>query len=457
MDDDASQDPRSSESGTPGQRPPASRDDDAARTSVEQAAEQPETTDSLPPLLLVVPLVVLVVLVVNTVLARQEAAQTSVRTSTPPTASVAGPLVTTTLAQAAPLPPTATATTGPTAAPTPTAAALALAAPTATPSALPTRAQPTPPPSTATPSPAPTPDPNAPLAVATTITIGQSLCDLAVDGAGRHVYVTDDGPERLLVVDPATGKQDAQFDLHDSLCSIALDERGGTVYAPTWHRAGPGRYDSSRVQAVDLATGAIKTFPDDQFPSGPTFDAAGRKLYVGDTAKPRLWVLDVPTGAPSALPVGAHVNRVAVSNGRLYLASPQDDRVVVYDLATGKVAKSLDVGQRPWGVVADPGTGGVLVSSELSGGVALIDPATNQAVRTTATGGHPRNVAVDGAHGRFYVLNTADRTVSVLAADGTLLSTSAALPGSEEPTGLAVAPQARRVFVVTKTHLYVMQ
>lgn len=467
MDEESSREPASAERGPgEGQAPASPRQDEAAREPApppesQAADEQSDVTDSLPPLLLIVPLVVLIVLVVNTVLARQEAAQTSVRTAAPPTATVAGPRITPTPAPAAPLPPTASTTTGPTAAPTSTAVALASAAtraPAAGPSPLPTRA-PTSVPSVPTPAPTATISPNAPLVVAATFTLGQALCDLAVDGAGRRLYVTDDGPERLLVLDAQTGRQTGQFDLRDSLCSVALDEQGDTVYAPTWRRAGAGKYDSSRVQAVELGSGTVRSFPDDQFPSGPFFDTASRKLYVGDTAQPRLWTLDAPTGAPSALPVGVHVNRVAVSpkNRRLYLASPQDDRVVVADPGAGTVLASLRVGQRPWGVAADPVSGAILVSSELSGGVSLIDPATDRVVRTTPTGGHPRNVAADGQRGRFYVLNAADRTVSAVAADGTLLSTSAPLPGSEEPTGLAVAPQAGRVFVVTKTHVYALQ
>jgi DNA-binding beta-propeller fold protein YncE len=73
------------------------------------------------------------------------------------------------------------------------------------------------------------------------------------------------------------------------------------------------------------------------------------------------------------------------------------------------------------------------------------------------TGSHPRNLAVDGVRGRFYVLNVGDRTVSALGADGALLGTSAALPGGEEPTGLGVAAQTGDVFVVSKTHVYVLR
>lgn len=41
-----------------------------------------------------------------------------------------------------------------------------------------------------------------PLRLAATIHMGQALCDVAVDDSGEHLYVTDDGPEQLLVLQP---------------------------------------------------------------------------------------------------------------------------------------------------------------------------------------------------------------------------------------------------------------
>jgi YVTN family beta-propeller protein len=273
------------------------------------------------------------------------------------------------------------------------------------------------------------------------------------------VYVTDGGPDQLLVLDPATRQQVGRFDLVDSLCSIALDQQSQTVYAPTWHRTGPNSYDSSRMQVVNLTTGAIQTFADSQFPTGPFFDQRKRVLYVGNTATPSLFTIDAATGTTHTITLPVKVNRVAVSsqNGDLYLASPEGDKVLVLDPTAGSVVTTLSVGQRPWAVAADPKTGRILVSSELSGGVSLIDPATNQIIRTTPTGSHPRNLAVDGVHERFYVLNTGDRTVSVLDADGRLLSTSAPLPSAEDLSGIAVASQTGQVFVVSKTHIYTLK
>lgn len=295
------------------------------------------------------------------------------------------------------------------------------------------------------------------LSVASTVTIGQSLCDLTVDSSGQHVYVSDDGAEQLLVLDLAQ-KQVKRFAMHASLCSIALDQQRQILYVPTWHRVGPNKYDSSQVQAVDVATNAVQTFADGQFPTGPYFDAQKQMLYIGNTAAPSLFTINAATGTAGTINLPFTVNREAVSsqNGDLYMASPNGNKVLVYDPATGKVVTTLSVGQAPWGVATDPKSGRVLVSSEVSGSVSLIDPATNQIVRTTPTGSHPRNLAVDSATGRFYVLNTGDRTVSAIDAGGQLLGTSKPMPDGEDLSGIAVAAQTGQVFVVSKTHIYVL-
>ena len=209
---------------------------------------------------------------------------------------------------------------------------------------------------------------------------------------------------------------------------------------------------------MDLATNAVQTFTDGQFPTGPYFDAQKQMLYIGNTAAPSLFTINAATGTAGSINLPFTVNREVTSsqNGDLYMASPNGNKVLVYDPATGKVLATLSVGQAPWGVAADPKTGRVLVSSELSGSVALIDPATNQIIRTTPTGSHPRNLAVDTANGRFYVLNTGDRTVSAIDADGRLLGTSKPMPGAEGLSGIAVASQTGQIFVVSKTHIYVL-
>lgn len=299
----------------------------------------------------------------------------------------------------------------------------------------------------------------APLQLAWSMSVGSALCDLAADDSGSHLYVADDGAEQVLVVDPAERRIVRTIDIHDSLCSIAVDQRSHTLFVPSWRRSSHGGYDRSAILTVDLASGSIRSYNDDHFPSGPYIDPRSNRLFVGNTAARTVTTIDAASGTGAELSVNARVNRIAVSptSGRLYLASPEDNKVVVADPKQGGALASLAAGQRPWGVVADPATGNVLVSSEVSGTVELIDAQKDQVMRTAKVGGHPRNLAVDAAHGRFYVLNVGDRTISTINTDATQVQTSAPLPGAEEPTGLAVTAGDGHVFVVSKTHIYMFR
>lgn len=77
-------------------------------------------------------------------------------------------------------------------------------------------------------------------------------------------------------------------------------------------------------------------------------------------------------------------------------------------------------------------------------------------MRVIKVGNHPRNLAIDGMHGIVYVLNAGDHTVSSFTTDGEALQTSTALSGTDDVTGLAVAPETGDVFVVSKQQIYVL-
>jgi serine/threonine-protein kinase len=341
-------------------------------------------------------------------------------------------------------------TIAPTSAPTAVPTGLPVVAPTAT--VAPTQPPPTPIPTATTAQ-------LAPLSVIDTINAGQAMCNLVVTDDGTRVYATDDATEQVLVLDPAARKQIATYDLKESLCSLAFDQPNHTIYIPTWHRAADGKFDSSQVQVVDVSTGARKRYTAGHFPSGPFFDPRSKTLYIGNTDEPTLVAIDTNTGTTiDSIPVFAKINRIAVApaTGRLFLASPQDDQLLVYDVPSRNIAIRLAAGERPWDVVADPQLPRVMVSTELSGGVMVINTQTYQVGWTVKTGSHPRNLAVDGVHHRLYVLNTGDRTVSTMTTDGQDVRTSSPLPGNADLTGLAVAAQAGRVFVVTKQQLFVL-
>jgi serine/threonine-protein kinase len=311
-----------------------------------------------------------------------------------------------------------------------------------------------------TPVPTSTAIPFAPLSVVAAMHAGKSLCDVAVDDGGDHVFVTDHASGQLLVLNTTTQQQTGSFDFKGAVCTLALDQSGHTVYLPVWHTGPSGAYNQGEVLAVDVFDGGIKPYRAPHFPSGSVFDARTKNVYVPNTEEPSLLVIDTLTGeATDSIGVGVQVNRVALaaSIGRLYLTSPESNKLLVFEPLTRKIVATIPVGTRPWDVVFDAKTGLVLVSSEAQNQVAAIDPQTNRFVWTVGVGKRPQNLAIDSARGVCYVLNAGDRTLTTIRLADQRVTTSSPLPGADNPTGLALATESGQVFVVSKQQVYVLR
>ncbi len=293
-----------------------------------------------------------------------------------------------------------------------------------------------------------------------TINVGRPLCDLVAGDSGQRLYVTDDQDQQLLVVDLATKQETQHFDLNESACGFTVDQQRGVAWLPTWHRTSGNQYDSSKIQGVELATGIIHRFRAGHLPSGPFFDAGTRILYIGNTDEPSLIAVNTADGTVTdSIPAPVQVHRLAIAraNGHAFLVSAAPGPLQVFDVGARKAVATVDVDKGASDVVADPTTGRLLVSSELSGQVVLVDPTTNQVVRTYRAGSHPRTLACDSVHDRCYVLNVDDRSVTTIQIDQSDTVTSAPLPGADELTGMSVASKTGQLFVVSKQQIYVLQ
>ena len=160
--------------------------------------------------------------------------------------------------------------------------------------------------------------------------------------------------------------------------------------------------------------------------AGLALDAQGRRLYVADNNAP------YKTGLKGAL--------------------------LILDTQTGALLRSVPLPGYPFAVAAL--TAGpqadqkIYVSGERDGIVSVIDPESGQVLRELKTGSHPIAMLLDRAQRRLFVVNGDSDTVSVIdtardaIADTILLRPEDArgLPGSV-PTGLALSPDERRLFV----------
>lgn len=126
------------------------------------------------------------------------------------------------------------------------------------------------------------------------------------------------------------------------------------------------------------------------------------------------------------------------STGRIIIGAPDGLSVINPD---GSPGSPITLGFRPTDAVADS-TGRIYVTNALNGEISVIDPSTH-GVAVLATLPNATRIAIDDA-GLLYVTRPADRAVTTLGADGSVLGTTV-LDGI--PSDIAIASEGR-IYIV---------
>ena len=129
------------------------------------------------------------------------------------------------------------------------------------------------------------------------------------------------------------------------------------------------------------------------------------------------------------MPIGLELDR---ERHKLYTVSMSSDEAAVIDTRTDKVEKVFPVAgaKSASGVAFDPKTNRLLVASQGSDNLVIVDAATSQVLHDVKVGAGSLNVAVDHARGLAYVPNRAAGTVTVVSLDGNIVAN---LPGGTVP------------------------
>lgn len=238
----------------------------------------------------------------------------------------------------------------------------------------------------------------APLGVAATAPGAQSLRY----GPDGFLYACAEEQDRVLRLDGATGAFVANFVWDDP--GTPLDESGG-LDAPTAAVFGPdgalyvASFSQDRVLRYDGASGAFLgvfiaagTGPIDGPDAGMAFGPDGR-LYVPSFNNNRVLRYDAVSGAfidVFAAPVeGVSAPRVLRwrGDGLLYVTSWANNRILRFDLGGALVDTFVTGVTRPTGLVVEPETGDLLVTSDQTSNVRRFDGATGAAKGTFITAG----------------------------------------------------------------------
>ena len=177
-------------------------------------------------------------------------------------------------------------------------------------------------------------------------------------------------------------------------------------------------------------------------------DSANGQLYVSHGTQ--VEVVDLASEKPVAKITGMkRIHGIAVANdlNRGYISDGGDDVVLIFDLKSNAVLQKVPAGKNPDGILYDPYSRRVFAFNGRSNDVTAIDATSGKVAGTIALDGKPEFPVSDGK-GNVYA-NIEDKS-EIVQLDPQALKVKKTWPLSpcEEPSGLAIDLEARRLFSV---------
>ena len=177
-----------------------------------------------------------------------------------------------------------------------------------------------------------------------------------------------------------------------------------------------------------------------------TLDPAAGRLYVGRST--RVQVVDLKKGIlVGEIPgVGVHGVALAPDLGRGFTSNGRDSSVTIFEPKTlATLGKVRVTGRFPDAISYDPVSHRVFSFNGGSDNATAIDAATGAVAGTVALGGRPEFAVTDGRGRMFVNLEDSSAVVSFDTRTLEVRSRWPLAPG-EEPTGLAIDREHRRLF-----------
>jgi DNA-binding beta-propeller fold protein YncE len=178
-----------------------------------------------------------------------------------------------------------------------------------------------------------------------------------------------------------------------------------------------------------------------------TLDESARRIYVSHATQ--VDVLDADNGKAigtiSDTP-GVHGVAIASAFKHGFTSNGRENKVSMFDPATLKLIKKIDVGKGPDGIYYDPATKRVFTNNHGTHDITAIDAATGDVVGTVKVDGDGEQ-AVIGKDGLIYV--NSEEAGEVVVFDPKSLEVKKRFPigVATIPTGLAYDAKTNRLFI----------
>src|SRR5215467_3708451 len=178
-----------------------------------------------------------------------------------------------------------------------------------------------------------------------------------------------------------------------------------------------------------------------------TLDDAARRIYISHSTQ--VEVLDADDGkVVGTIPEtpGVHGIAIASSFKHGFTSNGRVNKVSMFDPATLKLIKKIDVGKGPDGIYYEPSSKRIFTNNHGTHDISAIDAATGDVIGTGKVEGDGEQ-AVIGADGLIYV--NSEESAEVVAFDPKSLEVKKRFPigVAKTPTGLAYDAKTKRLFI----------
>lgn len=231
------------------------------------------------------------------------------------------------------------------------------------------------------------------------------------------------------------------------LAAIAMQAAGADV-------AYVGNQGSGTISVIDTATDTVsRTFPDAGSigvkVQAVVLNRAQTRAFAVDADANALVVLDVASGRiEKSLAVGKAPEGASISpSGKLIAVCVEDDdRVALVDAASAKIVREIhEQGSNPEHAVFSGDEHWLLVSNENSHDLELIDVKAGRSVASIADPGHPRGLAWPANQAFAYAANEHTGSLDVINVEQRALTRS--IKTGLRPAGVTASADGKRVFV----------
>lgn len=179
-------------------------------------------------------------------------------------------------------------------------------------------------------------------------------------------------------------------------------------------------------------------------------DSAARRLYISHSTQ--VEVLNPDSGEViGTIPDTPGVHGIAIASEfkHGFTSNGREDKVSMFDPATLKLIKKIDVGKGPDGIYYDPGSKRVFTCNHGSDDITAIDASTGAVAGSVKVGGGGEQM-VTGKDGLLYVNIEDTAEVVVIDPKGLTVKNRFPIGVAKTPTGLAYDAKTNRLFIMCR-------